>query len=92
LEQSQEWRLATERLNKELKKQLDDLKDYLDSEVNNSLIVGIFLKNSNFLALIIFFNISKVKGRSNPQDYNEMILVNKLYESMFREYFLQEQL
>ena len=33
LEQAQEWRLTTEKLNKELKKQLDDLKDYLDNEV-----------------------------------------------------------
>ncbi len=38
-----------------------------------------------------FFKI-KIKGRNNPHDYNEMVLVNKLYESMFREYFLQEQL
>ena len=34
LEQAQEWRLTTEKLNKELKKQLDDLKDYLDNEVS----------------------------------------------------------
>ncbi|CAF0782220.1 unnamed protein product [Brachionus calyciflorus] len=65
LEQAHEWKQATERLNKELKKQLDDLKDYLDNEI---------------------------KSRGATQDYNEMVLVNKLYESMFREYFLQEQL
>lgn len=34
LEQAQEWRSTTEKLNKELKKQLDDLKDYLDNEVS----------------------------------------------------------
>ena len=33
LEQAQEWRLTTENLNKELKKQLDELKDHLDNEV-----------------------------------------------------------
>jgi hypothetical protein len=33
LEQAQEWRSTAEKLNKELKKQLDDLKDYLDTEV-----------------------------------------------------------
>ena len=27
-----------------------------------------------------------------PEDYNQLVIVNKLYESMFREYFLQEQL
>jgi hypothetical protein len=37
LEQAQEWRLNTEKLNKELKKQLDDLKDYLDNEVSFSI-------------------------------------------------------
>lgn len=33
LEQAQEWRNNTDQLNKELKKQLDELKDYLDNEV-----------------------------------------------------------
>lgn len=33
LEQAQEWRNSTDLLNKELKKQLDELKDYLDNEV-----------------------------------------------------------
>lgn len=33
LEQAQEWRITTENLNKELKKQLDELKDHLDNEV-----------------------------------------------------------
>lgn len=35
LEQAQEWRSTAEKLNRELKKQLDDLKDYLDTEVRN---------------------------------------------------------
>lgn len=34
LEQAQEWRNTTELLNKDLKKQLDELKDYLDNEVS----------------------------------------------------------
>ena len=33
LEQAQEWRQTSEKLNKELKKQLDDLKDFIDNEV-----------------------------------------------------------
>ena len=33
LEQAQEWRLTAEKLNNELKKQLDELKDHLDNEV-----------------------------------------------------------
>ena len=35
LEQAQEWRTTTEKLNEELKKQLDELKDYLDNEVSH---------------------------------------------------------
>lgn len=35
LEQAQEWRNNTDELNKELKKQLDELKDYLDNEVSH---------------------------------------------------------
>jgi hypothetical protein len=38
LEQAQEWRTSTDLLNKELKKQLDDLKDYLDNEVCHFLL------------------------------------------------------
>ncbi len=45
LEQAQEWRITTENLNKELKKQLDELKDHLDNEV-------ILFK---FFFLILFF-------------------------------------
>jgi hypothetical protein len=33
LEQAQEWRITAEKLNRELKKQLDDLKDFIDNEV-----------------------------------------------------------
>jgi hypothetical protein len=33
LEQAQDWRVTAEKLNKELKKQLDDLKDFIDNEV-----------------------------------------------------------
>ena len=34
----------------------------------------------------------QIKGQNSTDDFNELVLVNKLYESMFREYFLQEQL
>ncbi|RNA11089.1 SOGA2, partial [Brachionus plicatilis] len=65
LEQAHEWKVGTEKLNNDLKKQLDQLKDYLDNEIKN---------------------------REHTHDLNELVLVNQLYESMFREYFLQEQL
>jgi hypothetical protein len=35
LEQALEWRDTSEILNKELKKQLDDLKELLDNQVSN---------------------------------------------------------
>ena len=38
LEQSQECRLTVEKLNKELKKHLDDLKDFIDVEVNINIL------------------------------------------------------
>lgn len=34
----------------------------------------------------------KIKNRVVPSDNTELVLVNGLYESMFREYFMQEQL
>ena len=48
LEQAQDWRANSELLNKELKKQLDELKDHLDNEVNR-----LKTKNSTFTLSIL---------------------------------------
>jgi len=46
LEQALEWRDTSEILNKELKKQLDDLKELLDNQVSN--FIQLFLLNLDF--------------------------------------------
>ena len=57
LEQSQECRLTIEKLNKELKKHLDDLKDFIDAEVTttNSTIQFMSLLNIFFFIYFYFY-------------------------------------
>ena len=35
LEQAEEWRVNAEKLNKDLKSKLDELKDFINTDVNN---------------------------------------------------------
>ena len=56
LEQAQEWRNSTDLLNKELKKQLDELKDYLDNEVFTYFITFKHSNKSNFNLNLDFLN------------------------------------
>lgn len=65
LEQAEEWRQNTEKLNSELKNKLDELKEHIDIEI---------------------------KDKPHFEDYHYLIIVQKLYETMFREYALQEQI